>query len=130
MDKSEYNRHIDYCGPGESWLTRYIPNDLFGVNINHCCYKHDIGWGSDRPRYKNQDKHFRNCIRDKFHAKATQERKDSKNNARQQDRVLHWAATRTKGTAKYLGLRLAGFCISWLYYASVRLGSLHHRSKG
>lgn len=105
--KGGYNRHIDYCGPGESWLTRYIPNDLFGVNVNHCCYLHDVGWAKDGPRYKHEDKEFRNCIRAKFKAKASSEK-----------RLL-----------KYLGLRLAGFCISWLYYISVRLGSLHNRSK-
>lgn len=101
-----YNPKIDYCGPAESWLTRYIPNKILGVDINYCCYKHDISWTGDDVRHKAGDVDFRNHIKRKFAEKAA-----------------------TKSTAKYFGYRLAGFFVSWLYYFSVRLGSVHHRNK-
>lgn len=104
---SKYDKSIDYCGPAESWLTRYIPNELFGVSINHCCYLHDMSWTGEGVRHKEGDKHFRNCIKEKFKYKAEKE-----------------------GGFKGAGLRLAGFFISWLYYFSVRLGSLQHRTGG
>ena len=101
----EYDSSIDYCGPGESWLTKRIPNKIKGVSINHCCYLHDVGWRPEEPRYKDKDVKFRNCIKRKFKRKAEQA-----------DRYRDWVM-----------LRLTGFIVSWLYYISVRIGSLHNR---
>ena len=103
---NNYDPDTDYCGPGESWLTKYIPNKILGVDINYCCYKHDVAWGDDKPRYKDSDVEFRNHIKRKFREKAYSQ----------------------KTYPKQLGYQLAGFFVSWLYYASVRLGSLKYRA--
>lgn len=107
MKRGRYFENIDYCGPGESWLTALIPNTILGVSINHCCYLHDAGWAGEEPRYKSQDIKFRECILAKFDVRAAL----------------------AKSWRTELRIRLVGFCVAWLYYYSVRLGSLQHRLK-
>ena len=63
-----YNPSVDYCGPGKSWVTKFISNTPWGANINRCCYAHDVayelgGTGQDRER---ADVAFRECIEDQF----------------------------------------------------------------
>jgi hypothetical protein len=103
----EYDPSVDYCGPGESWLTKHIPNKILGVDINYCCYKHDVSWSGDEPRYKDADIEFRAHIKRKFAE----------------------AASLQNSRLKRAGYRLTGFFVSWPYYFSVRLGSLHNRNK-
>lgn len=101
-----YKESIDYCGPGESFLTKYIPRKITGIDINHCCYMHDSNWRGDGIRYKAKDLHFKECIKFKFLIKAN----------------------RKTGLTK-AKIKLTGWLVANLYYASVRLGSLLHRNK-
>ena len=61
-----YNPKIDYCGPGRGWLVKLIPNEIGGVSINYLCYKHDVDWAADDPRYKKADKEFRGNLKEAF----------------------------------------------------------------
>ena len=38
---SDYDPNCDYCGPGQTFWTRWVPRRPFGVDINLCCYAHD-----------------------------------------------------------------------------------------
>lgn len=37
----KYDPNVDYCGPEGSKLARFIPNRIWGVSVNVCCYIHD-----------------------------------------------------------------------------------------
>ncbi len=57
----------DYCGPagkGEvnTWLSKRIPDTVFGVYLGECCKEHDISWREHGPN-KAGDIQFKKCIR-------------------------------------------------------------------
>lgn len=66
-----YDQNIDYCGPGNGLLTRWISNRPWGARINRCCYWHDKayetgGTGKDRAHV---DEIFYKCVRKRLVAK-------------------------------------------------------------
>ncbi len=66
-----YDPSKDYCGPGKSWLTKVIDKTPWGVNINRCCYNHDVSYekGGDGKARARADTRFRRCIEVQFSKK-------------------------------------------------------------
>jgi len=63
-----YDPKKKYCGPGRGFITWLVPDKLFGIGLNYCCYEHDKAYregGTEQDRME-ADRNLQECIRRKL----------------------------------------------------------------
>ena len=65
---ADYKKGQDYCGPEDSWISKLVPDRIYGVNIAECCYQHDEDYrdGGGEAERKGADRRFHHCIKCKL----------------------------------------------------------------
>lgn len=60
-----YDDSEDYCGPEGSWISKFIPRDVHGIDCNRCYWAHDNRYTLGKTR-KDKQSADKQMLRDQF----------------------------------------------------------------